>query len=330
VAALTSPTSWYTTPENVEHIAYVGTDQRIHELFRAIRPDGQWTHGDPPGGVATAPQVAALTSPTSWYTTPENFQHIAYVGADDQRIHELFFQIGGSGGWVHDPNDTPGTAEGAPQVAARTSPTSWYTTPENFQHIAYVGADDQRIHELFYLITPPPTGVTPDQLAIFNKHNTFRDKHCTPRVQWSAEAAANAQAWANGCNKDNAGNFCHQKDCGPGNRFGENLGWAFKTFNGQPVLPGLTPEDAVSNWYCEIQNYNFDQPNLVGGETTACMPPVNGHFTQVIWQATTHIGCASANCPDNQGRLGTLWVCEYDPPGNDPRTLQDNVKRACR
>ena len=29
----TSPTSWYTTPENVQHIAYVGTDQQIHECF---------------------------------------------------------------------------------------------------------------------------------------------------------------------------------------------------------------------------------------------------------------------------------------------------------
>ena len=38
VASGTSPTSWYTTPENVQHIAYVGTDQRIHELFFFIRP----------------------------------------------------------------------------------------------------------------------------------------------------------------------------------------------------------------------------------------------------------------------------------------------------
>ncbi|MFH8371897.1 hypothetical protein, partial [Streptomyces sp. NPDC018031] len=29
----TSPTSWYTTPENVQHVAYVGDDQLIHELF---------------------------------------------------------------------------------------------------------------------------------------------------------------------------------------------------------------------------------------------------------------------------------------------------------
>ena len=30
VAPGTSPTSWYTTPENVQHIAYVGTDQTVY------------------------------------------------------------------------------------------------------------------------------------------------------------------------------------------------------------------------------------------------------------------------------------------------------------
>jgi predicted Zn-dependent protease len=50
---------------------------------------GGWRHGVP--GAAQVP-VAAGTSPTSWYTTPENVQHIAYVGTD-QQIHELFFFI---------------------------------------------------------------------------------------------------------------------------------------------------------------------------------------------------------------------------------------------
>ena len=48
-----------------------------------------WHHGVPSEG---AVPVAPGTSPTSWYTTPENVQHIAYVGTD-QKIHELFFFI---------------------------------------------------------------------------------------------------------------------------------------------------------------------------------------------------------------------------------------------
>jgi hypothetical protein len=149
VAPGTSPTSWYTTPENVQHIAYVGTDQKIHELFFVIGGDGVW-RPNVPGDADGAPSVASGTSPTSWYTTPENVQHIAYVGTD-QKIHELFFVIGGDGVWRH---NVPGDAGGTPSVASGTSPTSWYTTPENVQHIAYVGTD-YRIHELFYLIGRP-------------------------------------------------------------------------------------------------------------------------------------------------------------------------------
>ena len=85
----TSPAGWYTFPENVQHIAYVGTDDQIHELFLFIGGDGTWHHGTPSAGHSP---VKPGTSPTAWYTHPENVQHIAYVGTDDQ-IHELFFFI---------------------------------------------------------------------------------------------------------------------------------------------------------------------------------------------------------------------------------------------
>src|SRR4030095_5641517 len=90
--------------------------------------------------------LAAASSPTSWYTTLYNVQHIAYVGVDGL-IHECFFRIGGTRGWEH---SVPGEGKGQVSVASRTSPTSWYTTPENIQHIAYVGVDRQ-IHECFFV-----------------------------------------------------------------------------------------------------------------------------------------------------------------------------------
>jgi len=86
-----SPTSWYTTPDHIQHIAYVGTDQEIHEcfFFARNRDDQKWHHAVPGAGQV---RVAPVTSPTSWFTTPENVQHIAYVGTD-QQIHECFFFI---------------------------------------------------------------------------------------------------------------------------------------------------------------------------------------------------------------------------------------------
>ena len=71
-------------------------------------PDLFWHHNVPGAG---AVPVAPGTSPTSWYTTPENVQHIAYVGTD-QKIHELFFIIGGiTTRWVTLPEGASAAAQ---------------------------------------------------------------------------------------------------------------------------------------------------------------------------------------------------------------------------
>jgi hypothetical protein len=57
--------------------------------------------------------------------------------------------------------------------------------------------------------------------------------------------------------------------------------------------------------------------------------PVPSHFTQVVWKATTHVGCAVSMCKglleptsgqnstSTGNRLdGTYYVCLYYPPGN--------------
>jgi hypothetical protein len=145
VAAGTSPTSWYTTPENVQHIGYVGEDRQIHQSFFFVGGFGGWHNETTSAG---RPRVAAGTSPTSWYTTPENVQHIAYIG-DTREIHELFFfvRVGGDHIWHHCSLVPAGGLLPEPGFGL----TSWYTTPENVQHVAYVGGD-HKIHELFYFV----------------------------------------------------------------------------------------------------------------------------------------------------------------------------------
>jgi len=187
---------------------------------------------------------------------------------------------------------------------------------------------------------------TPDQQStILAAHNLARDLHCIdtsqnpaivsplPRLLWSAQLAANAQAWANQCRKDANGFFIHQEP----NPNGENLSWGWATSNDVPLLPGQSPEAAVRGWYGEISAYNFNNPLL----TTA-----NGHFTQVVWRASRQLGCAQATCPVSIDPCtsanvpcdpsitvpGTLWVCEYSPPGNfnaTPDTLRANVPNLC-
>jgi hypothetical protein len=193
--------------------------------------------------------------------------------------------------------------------------------------------------------TPPPppppaqaggcSGLSGEELAICNKHNTHRAQHGVPPLNWSADLAKNAQNWVNGCHtaKDDKGNvfFCHQSKtygCGtdPNYKYGENLSW------GSPSRTGV---EAVDGWYCEgdASNYDYNNPKLIGGTMFGCdnnPNKVNGHFTQIVWKATKSVGCAKNTCSLG-GVSGTLWACEYDPPGNfnadKPGVLSENVPR---
>jgi hypothetical protein len=70
----------------------------------------------------------------------------------------------------------------------------------------------------------------------------------------------------------------------------------------------------VDAWYSEVVNYNYTLGPVPG--------KVTGHFTQVVWKGTTDIGCASKYC-SNLG--GTMYVCDYSPPGNYGGQYTKNV-----
>jgi cysteine-rich secretory family protein/alpha-L-arabinofuranosidase B-like protein len=161
-------------------------------------------------------------------------------------------------------------------------------------------------------------GISAEAQAIIDAHNGYRAKHCVPPLTWSADLAAGAQQWANGCQREADGSFKHSK--APG--LGESLYWA------PPGAPA-TGKDAVDWWYREAPRYDYNNPyaSYSAGDTNRDLEV--RHFTQLVWRATTQVGCAKAQC----GNI-TYWVCRYAPPGNfnaqNPGVLDSNVPPPCK
>jgi pathogenesis-related protein 1 len=67
----------------------------------------------------------------------------------------------------------------------------------------------------------------------------------------------------------------------------------------------ITPTQAIDSWGSEKENYSYATNSCAAGK-------VCGHYTQIIWESTTEIGCGTAVCADNT----QIWVCNYSPAGN--------------
>ncbi|KAK4689422.1 glioma pathogenesis-related protein 2, partial [Tremellales sp. Uapishka_1] len=138
----------------------------------------------------------------------------------------------------------------------------------------------------------PPGEYTPAQYLAL--HNNFRAEYGAGTVTWNDTLAAFARKAAGTCNYGHTG--------GP---YGENI--AAGVGGGYDITDGFN--DWAEN---EAPLYNYSAP---GYQEKA------GHFTQIVWKATTQIGCAMQQCADGTiftgyGQDSEYIVCEYSPPGN--------------
>lgn len=156
--------------------------------------------------------------------------------------------------------------------------------------------------------TAPPAGATATaprtaRDAWLAAHNRVRADHCAPPLDWSAELAASAQAWADHL-RDAGCAFEHSRT-----RYGENLAAGTRG--------ALDPASATAMWYAEVAQYDWKR----GGFSMA-----TGHFTQVVWVGTRRLGCGQSTCKGLD-----ILVCQYDPPGNVERAYRENVRATgCR
>jgi pathogenesis-related protein 1 len=143
----------------------------------------------------------------------------------------------------------------------------------------------------------PPASGEPAKLAgITDLHNQARSAVGVPPLAWDPQLATTAQAWADQCM---VGAHNPNRSSGHPYDVGENTYWR---------SPSASPQDAMSFWVGEKPHYDHASNSCVGGEC--------GHYTQVVWSRTTHVGCGIATCPHEVYGTVEWMVCDYGPGGN--------------
>jgi len=130
--------------------------------------------------------------------------------------------------------------------------------------------------------------------AVLVAHNQYRALHGVAPLQISIKLNQLAQEWADTVAKSDK--LAHR----PNNTCGENCFAKWKSTPGFTV-PGA---EVVESWYSEIKDHVFGkEPKSMG----------TGHFTQLVWKDSTHIGIGLARAK----KSGKLYVvCNYEPRGN--------------
>jgi hypothetical protein len=142
-----------------------------------------------------------------------------------------------------------------------------------------------------------PCAPAPPELAqvMVAEHNAYRREVGVGAIGWSAALACAAQQWADHLMALGGMTLRHSSSA-ERQGAGENL-WA-----GTAGYYRL--RDMVNSWGAERRDYR-------AGPVTPDNVARVGHYTQMVWQATTSVGCGLA-----RGRGTDILVCRYDPAGN--------------
>lgn len=147
-----------------------------------------------------------------------------------------------------------------------------------------------------------------DPVAVLDVHNQLRNQLNRGEVpgqpipnpflqdmSWNESLVETARAHTEQCRFQHSG------------RAGENI-YAHSLDYGDIV-------EGIRLWTEEYQYYDYDTNSSTNGSLI-------GHYTQVVWDRSTQVGCASTRCMaiyDSRGKkmwMGTIYTCHYNEPGN--------------
>lgn len=132
---------------------------------------------------------------------------------------------------------------------------------------------------------------------ILAAHNRERNGLGLVPLSWNPVLARSARRWADFL--ASTGRFEHA----PENRVtpeGENLWAGTKGY--------FSPEAMVDAW---IREKKYFRPGTFPDNSTTGRVEDVGHYTQLVWRATTQVGCAEA-----RSRSEDILVCRYAEAGN--------------
>lgn len=143
----------------------------------------------------------------------------------------------------------------------------------------------------------PEDTLTPRERIWLDGHNKARAEFGSEPMLWNPELAQEAVTWARYLAKK--GYLKHSTRDQRG-ATGENLWMGTRKY--------FTPAEMVRSFVSESRYFvegRFPQVSRTGRTSDV------GHYTQIVWPETTHVGCALAT-----GARYDVLVCRYSPPGN--------------
>ena len=137
-------------------------------------------------------------------------------------------------------------------------------------------------------------------------HNSIRAKHSSPNLVLNQTLAQTARNYSNFLAITNTLNISKLQD------LGENLAVYYMTQKIDQTKCNTLAKRFVHSWYEGVKYYNFTQ---------GIFTPNSGFFTQLVWRATTQIGCGLAINNENK----VYGVAYYFPQGNILNKFKQNV-----
>lgn len=145
------------------------------------------------------------------------------------------------------------------------------------------------------------------------KHNFYRAKHRSPALVLNNTLNNYAQTYANYLSANKK--FLHSEAAKNG-LYGENLFWAW----GSPTYT-YPNAGATESWYAEVKYYNYKT------FTTNNAAEQVGHFTAMVWKASTSVGFGYSQI-QTDGGYAIYVVANYSPTPNVQGFYAGNVTRS--